>query len=119
MDFFNKVIASPAAFIFMCSLISGIAGIASILRSGKVITRMLVITSGLNSFLVGTAISLLWYNNFKDNLYVLMGLAVTLGLSGTSALDLLLSVFQKGGLSINIGSKPSDNKFDFDFKGPI
>lgn len=96
---------SPAG-VFIASLgASATAGIAAYLRSGKPITKLALVTAGLNSGLLGLAIALLWYKKFQDNIHFLVGICVVTGLTGAAGLDFVLSAIQKGGLSINIGSE--------------
>lgn len=111
-------IFSPVGVFAAASLSSGTAGIAAYLRSGKPVSWLAIITAGLNSGLLGLAISLLWYRQFADNIYSLLGICVVTGLTGAAGLDLLLTIIAKGGLTVNIGGKENKLGFDFDSDKP-
>jgi hypothetical protein len=85
--------------------VSSTAGIAAYLRSNKPITILALITAGLNSGLLGLAISLLWFQKFRDNIYFLVGICVVTGLTGAAGLDFILTAIQKGGLHIRFDGK--------------
>jgi hypothetical protein len=107
---------SPIGVFLFSSAAAGTAGIAAYLRGGKPVTILSIVTAGLNSGLLGLAISLLWYQKFQDNIYSLVGICVVAGLTGAAGLDFLLTAIQKGGFSINIGGGKDDkgnSKMDF------
>lgn len=94
---------SPLGVFFAAFAASAAAGIAAYLRTQKGITALALITAGLNSGLLGLAISLLWFQKFSDNIYFLVGICVITGLTGAAGLDLILNAIQKGGFSVNFG----------------
>ena len=91
-----------------CFVISATSGIAASLRSGKAITKLSVITAGLNSGLLGLSISLLWYKKFQDNLYTLIGICVISGLTGAAGFDAILTSIQRGAFKINLSTELED-----------
>jgi len=110
---------SPLGVFFAAFAASSTAGIAAFLRSGKSVTKLALITAGLNSGLLGLAIALLWFQKFQDNIYFLVGICVITGLTGAAGLDFILSAIQNGGFSVNIGGgkdKDGNNKMDFEIK---
>jgi len=87
---------SAIAIFVAAFFVSGLSGIASLLRSGKEVKKITIITASLNSGLLGLAISLLWYQKFQENIYELMGICVMSGLGGAASLDFILNFLQKG-----------------------
>lgn len=81
--------------------VSSFAGLAALLRAGKQITPISVISAILNGGLLGLAIALLWYVRFQDNVYFLIGICVLAGLGGVTMVDFLIeAVKSSGGISI-------------------
>jgi hypothetical protein len=56
--------------------VSSFAGLAALLRGGKQVTIIAVLSAVLNSGLLGLAIALVWYNKFQDNVYFLIGIQI-------------------------------------------
>jgi hypothetical protein len=103
---------SAISIFVLAFVVSAAAGIAALLRKSNEVKRISLITAGLNSGLLGLAISLLWYQKFQDNLYSLIGICVLSGLTGAAGLDFVLNMIQKGGFSIKLGDK--ENPFGKD-----
>jgi hypothetical protein len=102
---------SSSIFIFFFAFIaSGTAGTAAYLRSGKPVTRLALITAGLNSGLLGLSICLIYLNKFRDNVHFLLGICVLSGLTGAAGLDFILTSIQNGGISINFKNKEVEFK---------
>lgn len=97
-------------FVFASAFaVSAFAGLAALLRSGKRVGFLSVLSSMLNTGFAGLAFSLIWYVKFKgsdDTLYCLIGICVLVGLGGTPALDLVLQLCKRGGFSVTF--KPND-----------
>lgn len=97
-------------------LASATAGIAAYLRSDKPISKLALVTAGLNSGLLGLAISLIWFQTFQDNIYSLLGICVVTGLTGAAGLDFILTAIQNGGLHIKFaGGKDDKGNTSMDF----
>lgn len=90
---------SPISVFIFSFLVSGTAGIAAFLRSGNVVKVISLVTAGLNSGLLGLAISLLWYQKFADNVHFLLGICVITGLMGAAGLDFIITIITKGLIS--------------------
>ncbi len=75
--------------------VSGLGGLAALLRSSQKVTRKSVATYTLNTGAVGLAIALIWYTQFRDNLQLLVGLCVVAGLSGMASVDFLLEATKR------------------------
>lgn len=86
-------------------LLSGLGGLAALLRSSKELTKLNVTSSFLNSGILGLGISLIWYARFQDNLYFLVGICIVAGLGGMTTVDFILAAIRKGGFSVNIGKE--------------
>ena len=89
---------TPLEVFVSCFSVASLAGLASLLRSGKPLDRRVVIAAMLYSGMFGLTIGLLWYNYFggQDNIYFLVGVSGLAGLGGTSLLELLVHGISKG-----------------------
>jgi CHASE2 domain-containing sensor protein len=109
------VIEYNAILIFLTAfIVSGTAGVAAFLRSGKEPTKLSIITASLNSGLLGLSIALLWYQ--KLNIYTLIGVCVISGLTGAAGFDAILASIQKEVFKTYITSKDKDEKKNEDNK---
>jgi hypothetical protein len=99
--------------VFLSSFgVSSFAGLAALLRSGKPISPLSVFSAMLNTGLVGLAIALIWYQQFRGsdaNVYFLIGVCVLAGLGGTTAIDFIVQVCKRGGLHITIATDKEDD----------
>ncbi len=89
-------------------LVSAFAGLAALLRSGHKLCVVKIVSSLLNSGLLGLGISLLWYTKFQDNLYFLVGMCVLAGLGGMTTVDFVVMLYRKSGLSIKFSNPRAD-----------
>jgi uncharacterized membrane-anchored protein len=80
--------------------VSSFAGLAALLRAGKQVNSVAILSAVLNSGMLGLAIALVWYNKFQDNIYFLIGICVLAGLGGATLVDFMVAAFKSGGLSI-------------------
>lgn len=85
------------------ALVSGLAGLAALLRSGALLTVVGTFTALLNSSLLGLGLSLVWFNQFQASPHILVGICILLGLGGMPTLDFILKMFLRGGLAITMG----------------
>lgn len=95
-------------YVFAASaLVTGLAGLAALLRSSQPITWLGIAGTFLNSSLLGLGLSLVWYGQFETAPHALVGILVLVGLSGQPTLEFILKLFLRGGLgfSITIGDK--------------
>jgi hypothetical protein len=67
--------------------VSALAGLAALLRSDTAMTRKTVAAHVLNAGVLGLGISLVWYSQFRDNVHLLVGLCVIVGLGGMSSVE--------------------------------
>lgn len=87
--------------------VSSFAGLAALLRSGKSITILAVCSAMLNTGMVGLAIALIWYTKFKgseENIYFMIGLCVLSGLGGTTAIDFIVMLCKRNGVTITVSA---------------
>lgn len=84
-------------------LLAAFAGMASLLRSPDAITFRSAASSFLNSGLAGLAVAMIFFYNFHENMYALIGLCLVIGLGGVTMVDFLIHLFKKGGFSIKLG----------------
>ncbi len=89
-------------------VLSGLAGLASLLRSNVELTWKRLISAFLNSGILGLGISLLWYAKFQDNVYFLVGLCVVAGLGGMTTVDLVIAAARRGILGTKLGTENNE-----------
>jgi len=80
--------------------VSSFAGLAALLRAGKEVGWVSILSAMLNSGLLGLAITLSWYVKFQDNIYFLIGVCILAGLGGATMVDFVVQALKSGGLSI-------------------
>src|SRR5688572_14619003 len=96
---------SPMLVFAFASIASGLAGISAYLKSNPDPKIAPLVTSFMNSGLLGLAMSLIWLRSFSDNVYSLIGLCVLIGLLGASGQEFALSLLTKSGLTIDFRPK--------------
>lgn len=90
---------------------SSFAGLAALLRSGRRLTLVAIVSSMLNSGLLGMILFLVGYQKYQGNPYLLVGISILAGLGGMTIIDFAIQVIEKGGLHIHIRTKdPEDNQ---------
>lgn len=67
-------------------------------------TRLGLLSSMLNAGCLGLAISLFWYQHYRnsENIYGLIGICVFAGMSGSAVTDVLWSILSGAGIKVNI-----------------
>lgn len=98
---------NPIGVLLSSFAVSAIAGLAALLRSEEKLTWIKVLSSVLNSGMLGLGISLLWYLKFQTNIYMLIGICVLAGLGGMTTIEFVLAAFRKGGFSVVLGKNGS------------
>lgn len=95
--------------------LAAIGGLAALLRSRQSLSCRKAAASMLYTGMLGLVIALLGYGRFADaqDISALLALCGLSGLGGQSAVDLVLQIFAKGGLSITIQPR-SDGEDDKD-----
>lgn len=80
------------------------AGLATLLRFAKKLSKLSVISAMLNAGFLGLAIALLWYQNYRkaENVYGLIGICVLAGMGGSTLTDLVISVLTGAGIHVTI-----------------
>lgn len=80
------------------------AGLATLLRFAKKISKLAVISAMLNAGFLGLAIALIWYQNYRkaENIYGLIGICVLAGMGGSTITDLLISILAGAGIRVTI-----------------
>lgn len=84
----------------LSALVSGLSGIAALLRTESNFTLGRTLVVLLNSALLGLGLSLVWWGSFSENPNVLVGLCVLIGLGGQPVLEMILGALRNGALSI-------------------
>jgi hypothetical protein len=99
--------------------VSAFAGLATLLRFAKKLSKLAVVSALLNSGFLGLAIALLWYQNYRkeENVYSLIGFCVLAGMGGSSLTDLVFSLLAGAGIRVIITreedtTRNGDNKND-------
>jgi len=80
------------------------AGLATLLRFAKKLSKLAVVSAMLNAGFMGLAIALLWYQNYRkaENVYGLIGVCVLAGMGGSTLTDLLISLLAGSGIKVTI-----------------
>lgn len=104
--------------------VSAFAGLATLLRFSRKLSKLAVISAMLNSGFMGLAISLIWYQNYKEdaNVHGLIGICVLAGMGGSTITDVLISVLSGAGIKVVINHErdrdelhcPHDTRSDHD-----
>lgn len=84
--------------------VSSFAGLATYLRFSRKMTRLGLLSAMLNAGCLGLAISLLWYQHYREseNIYGLIGICVFAGMSGSAVTDVVWSVLSGAGIKVKI-----------------
>ena len=96
--------------------VSACAGLATLLRFAKKLSKLSVLSALLNSGLLGLSIALIWYQNYRDekNVYSLIGFCVLAGMGGSSVTDLAFSLLSGVGIRVLITREDSNHEDDTD-----
>jgi len=91
----------PLTLFSMAFGLSSVAGLAAILRNGKVITLRLLISATLNSGLFGLGVAMVWYNFYGGAQYpwFMLGVSLLAGLGGASLMDFVYELFRESATS--------------------
>lgn len=84
--------------------VSACAGLATLLRFSKKLSKLSVSSAMLNSGFMGLAIALIWYQNYREaaNIHGLIGVCVLAGMGGSTLTDVLISVLSGAGIKVII-----------------
>lgn len=91
--------------------ISAFAGLATLLRFSKKLSKLSVLSAMLNSGFMGLAISLLWYQEYTEaeNISGLIGVCVVAGMGGGTLTDVLISILSGAGIRVTITHERDGN----------
>jgi hypothetical protein len=80
------------------------AGLATLLRFARKLSKLSIVSAMLNSGVLGLAIALIWYQNYREaqNVYGLIGICVMAGMGGSTLTDLLISLLSGAGIKVTI-----------------
>lgn len=87
----------PVLFAWTFGL-SSLAGLAALLRSGHELTWRAVVSSMLNSGMLGLVIGLTWYKYYgadDASVYFVLGVSTLAGLGGVSLVDFFVQLLKK------------------------
>jgi hypothetical protein len=119
-DFFHAISVFASAF-----GAASFAGLATLLRFAKKVSKLTVVSAMLNAGFLGLAIALLWYQNYRqaENVYGLIGICVLAGMGGSTLTDLAITLLSGAGLHVTIvhdrdrdGDRRGDNDEPTDSK---
>ncbi len=84
--------------------VSAFAGLATLLRFSRKLSKLAVVSSMLNAGFMGLAISLIWYENYQKaaNIHGLIGICVLAGMGGSTLTDILISLLSGAGIKVII-----------------
>lgn len=94
--------------------VSAFAGLATLLRFAKKLSKLAVVSAMLNAGFLGLAIALIWYRNYRDagNVHGLIGICVLAGMGGSTITDLLISLLAGAGIKIIVThERDADGKY--------
>ena len=90
----------PYVLFYFVFILSGIAGLAALLRTANPINPRQWLSSFLNSGLFGVGLTLLWYHyygeNHKHSPVFIIGVSLLAGLGGVSLLDFFFAAVKNG-----------------------
>jgi hypothetical protein len=84
--------------------VAAFAGLATLLRFARKLSKLTVVSAMLNAGFLGLAISLLWYQNYRkaENIYGLIGVCVLAGMGGSTLTDLAICLLSGAGIHVTI-----------------
>lgn len=97
--------------------VSACAGLATLLRFAKKLSKLAIVSAMLNAGFLGLAIALIWYQNYlkAENVYGLLGICVLAGMGGSTLTDLLISLLSGAGIKVTIThERDRDGEFQND-----
>jgi len=105
--------SAPTIFsIIFC--VSALSGLAALLRTCKPFSARNISSYMLNSGLIGLAMCMFWYKYLDvDNLWMLAGICIILGLGGVKLYEYIIVIMRQGGITITL-SPPHKEESDTD-----
>ncbi len=84
--------------------VAAFAGLATLLRFARKISKLAVFSAMLNAGFMGLAIALIWYQNYRatENVYGLIGICVLAGMGGSTLTDVVVSLLSGAGIKVTI-----------------
>ena len=84
--------------------VAAFAGLATLLRFARKISKLAVVSAMMNAGFLGLAIALLWYRHYEQarNIHGLIGVCVLAGMGGSTLTDLLISLLSGAGIRVTI-----------------
>jgi hypothetical protein len=84
--------------------VSAFAGLATLLRFARKVSKLAIVSAMLNAGFMGLAIALIWYQNYRasENVYGLIGICVLAGMGGSTLTDLAISLLSGAGIKVTI-----------------
>lgn len=92
-------------FVFISAFgVSAFAGLATYLRFSRKMSLLGLSSAMLNAGCLGLAISLLWYQHYRnsENVYGLIGICVLAGMGGSTVTDIIWSMLSGAGIKVTI-----------------
>lgn len=108
MDERNPI--EPIALFISAFVLSAVAGFAALLRQRGEITWRLLLSSVLNSGVLGLMMAFLLFSYFRESVWFLLGLCVLAGFGGMTLVGFVLFLVKQGGANIDIKiNQPNDD----------
>jgi len=84
--------------------VAAFAGLATLLRFARKLSKLTVVSAMLNAGFLGLAIALIWYQNYRnaENVYGLIGVCVLAGMGGSTLTDIAISLLSGAGIRVTI-----------------
>lgn len=84
--------------------VAAFAGLATLLRFARKLSKLTVVSAMLNAGFLGLAIALIWYQNYRkaENVYGLIGVCVLAGMGGSTFTDIVISLLSGAGIRVTI-----------------
>lgn len=106
----SHAVVDPLLLFFLVFALTGTAGLAALLRSGKSLSPRNILTWVLNSGLMGIGLFWFWQRAYGPDLWGLFGICILIGLGGLPAVEGIQLMARQGisKISINTGGTRGD-----------
>jgi ABC-type uncharacterized transport system permease subunit len=94
--------------------VAAFAGLATLLRFARKLSKLTVVSAMLNAGFLGLAIALIWYQNYRnaENVYGLIGVCVLAGMGGSTLTDIAISLLSGAGIRVTITHERERHEHD-------
>lgn len=105
------LVVDPLLLFCLIFCVTGLAGLAALLRSGKKLSARNILTWSLNSGLMGLGLFWFWQRTYGPDLWGLFGICILIGLGGLPTVEFVVEMAKRGvtSASINSGAQRHDD----------